>query len=68
LSHGLEQVVHRLMTDRDFRHFEQIQPLAALSDFDLSEEEREAIIKRDQFRLESLGLEPWTARWVAGLR
>ncbi|GEM_PF-6208645 len=64
----MQQAVTRLMTDKDFRFFEQTHGVAALSGFDLTEEERQAISTRDLFRLQELGLEPWTARWVTALR
>jgi hypothetical protein len=62
------EVVTRLMTDRDFRFYAQTYPFEALRDFDLTDEERAAIARRDLFKLEELGLEPWTARWVTALR
>lgn len=65
---AMRDVVTRLMTERDFRHYEQIHPVAALEPYDLTEEERAAIGRRDLFKLEELGLEPWTARWITALR
>lgn len=65
---GMQEAIKRLMTDRDYRHSEQTNSRAALADFDLTDEEIEAISRRDLFKLEELGLEPWTARWVTSLR
>ena len=67
-AEGLQQAVTRMMTDRDFRYYAQTRPTEALRGFDLTPEEAEAIVRRDLFRLEELGLEPWTARWVTSLR
>jgi len=64
----MKAAITRLMTDAKFRHEEQTHSQAALAGFDLTEEEREAIARRDLFKLEELGLEPWTARWVTSLR
>ena len=65
---GMQSAITKLMTDRDFRHLEQSQTHDALADFDLTREELEAISRRDLFKMEELGLEPWTARWVTSLR
>lgn len=65
---GMQAAITRLMTDKDFRHQEQTQPPKALALFELTDEEREAITRRDVFKMEELGLEPWTARWVTSLR
>lgn len=67
-AEGMQLAITRLMTDRDFRHYEQTDSRQALKDFDLNNEELEAISRRDRFKLEELGLEPWTARWVTSLR
>lgn len=64
----MNEAVTRLMTDRDFRYYEQTHPHDALEGFDLSDEERAAIARRDLFKLQELGLEPWTARWITSLR
>jgi hypothetical protein len=64
----MQEAITRLMTDRDYRHSEQTNSRAALAGLDLTEEEVDAISRRDQFKLEALGLEPWTARWVTSLR
>ena len=65
---GMQAAVSRMMTDRDFRFLAQTQPAVTLAEFDLTEEELAAISRRDLFKLEELGLEPWTARWVTALR
>jgi hypothetical protein len=57
-----------MMTDRDFRHLAQTKPQFALEGFELTDEEADALMRRDLFKLEELGLEPWTARWVTSLR
>lgn len=64
----MQLAITRLMTDRDFRYLEQTQSREALKVFDLDEEEADAISRRDRFKLEELGLQPWTARWVTSLR
>ncbi len=65
---GLQQAVTRIMTDKDFRYYAQTHPKDALLGFDVTEEEAEAVVRRDLFKLEELGLEPWTARWITALR
>lgn len=65
---GMQAAIKRLMTDRDFRYLEQTDSRGALSSFELTEEELKAISRRDLFKMEELGLEPWTARWVTSLR
>lgn len=65
---AMHSAITRLMTDRDFRYLEQTNSLDALSSFDLTDEERDALSRRDLFKMEELGLEPWTARWVTSLR
>lgn len=64
----MQAAVTRMMTDRDFRFRAQTEPAATLAEFDLTDEELAAISRRDLFKLEELGLEPWTARWVTALR
>jgi hypothetical protein len=64
----MRQAVTRMMVDRDFRYHEQTDALDALKAFELTDEEAEAIARRDLFKMEELGLEPWTARWVTSLR
>ena len=64
----MQSAVTRMMVDRDFRHLAQTKPRDALKDFDLTAEELDALSRRDLFKLEELGLEPWTARWVTSLR
>jgi len=64
----MQAAVTRMMVDRDFRHEAQTCPRESLAGFDLTEEELEALSRRDLFKLEELGLEPWTARWVTSLR
>lgn len=65
---AMQEVIRRMMTDRDFRFEAQNEPWRALAGAKLTEEEVDAIARRDLFKLEELGLEPWTARWVASLR
>jgi hypothetical protein len=65
---GMRKAVTRMMVDRDFRFHEQTDSFAALEGFDLTDEEAAAIARRDLFKMEELGLEPWTARWVTSLR
>ena len=65
---GMQRVIQRLMIDRDFRHLEQTDSRGTLANSDLTDEERDAISRRDLFKLEELGLEPWTARWATSLR
>jgi len=67
-TEGLHLAIKRLMTDRDFRHLEQTSSREALASYDLTDEEAAAISRRDLFKLEELGLEPWTARWITSLR
>ena len=64
----MQSAVTRMMVDRDFRHLAQTRPAAALREYELTDEELEALSRRDLFKLEELGLEPWTARWVTSLR
>ena len=67
-AEGMQLAITRLMTDRDFRYHEQTHSREALKGFDLDDQELEAISRRDRFKLEELGLEPWTARWITSLR
>ena len=64
----MHAAVTRMMVDRDFRYLAQTRPTEALAEYALSADELEAISRRDLFKLEELGLEPWTARWVTSLR
>jgi hypothetical protein len=56
------------MTDGDYRNLLVSRPDDALSQFDLSPAEIEALKSRDRWALEECGLEEWTARWVSALR
>jgi hypothetical protein len=64
----LIDVTYKLMTDGDFRNLLVNEPDRALAGFNLTEEEREAVRRRDRWLLEECGLEEWTARWVSALR
>jgi hypothetical protein len=64
----MQSVITRMMTDRDFRHLAQMRPAEVLSEYELSPDELGALARRDLFKLQELGLEPWTARWVTSLR
>jgi hypothetical protein len=61
-------VTTKLMTDGDFRNLLVNDPDGALSQFDLTEQEAQALKARDRWLLEAAGLEEWTARWVSALR
>lgn len=65
---ALIDVTTKLMTDGEFRNLLVNNPTKALSDFELTPEEVEALVTRDRWRLEDCGLEEWTARWVSALR
>lgn len=65
---SLIDVTTKLMTDGDFRNQLVKSPDEALSAYDLSEDEVQALKTRDRWLLEECGLEEWTARWVASLR
>ncbi|HLJ66392.1 MAG TPA: Os1348 family NHLP clan protein [Chloroflexota bacterium] len=64
---ALVDVTTKLMTDGDFRNLLVNDPDAALSQFNLTPEEREAVKRRDRWLLEECGLEEWTARWLSAL-
>jgi hypothetical protein len=61
-------VTTKLMTDGDFRNHLVRDPDGALSTFNLTPEETEALKRRDRWLLQECGLEEWTARWVSALR
>ncbi|HZU13136.1 MAG TPA: Os1348 family NHLP clan protein [Chloroflexota bacterium] len=65
---ALIDVTTKLMTDGEFRNLLVNDPDRALSDFDLTLEEIQALTSRDRWHLEECGLEEWTARWVSALR
>lgn len=65
---ALIDVTRELMTSNEYRNMFVNQPDAALSRFDLTPQEIEALKKRDRWLLEQCGLEEWTARWVSALR
>lgn len=61
-------VTTRLMSDGEYRNRLINDPEGAFAEFNLTEEEREALRRRDRWMLEECGLEEWTARWVSALR
>jgi hypothetical protein len=61
-------VTTKLMTEGDFRNHLVNSPDEALSQFELTPEEIDALKSRDRWLLEACGLEEWTARWVSSLR
>lgn len=65
---ALIDVTTKLMTDGEYRNLLVHNSDAAFADFNLTEEEREALRRRDRWMLEECGLEEWTARWVSALR
>lgn len=65
---SLIDVTTKLMTDGDYRNLLVNRPDEALSQFDLTPGEIEALKSRDRWALEECGLEEWTARWVSALR
>lgn len=65
---ALVDVTYKLMTDGEFRNLLVNQPDAALSRFELTPQEIEALKTRDRWLLQDAGLEEWTARWVSALR
>jgi hypothetical protein len=65
---ALIDVTTKLMTDGEFRNLLVNNSDRALSQFDLSPQEVEALERRDRWLLEECGLEEWTARWVSALR
>ena len=65
---ALIDVTTKLMTEGEFRNLLVNDPDKALADFELSDNEIEALKTRDRWQLEECGLEEWTARWVSALR
>ncbi|MGH2443639.1 MAG: hypothetical protein ACRDFX_10830 [Chloroflexota bacterium] len=65
---ALVDVTTKLMTDGEFRNLLVSSPDLALSEFNLTAEEIDALKRRDRWLLEESGLEEWTARWVSALR
>lgn len=65
---ALIDVTTKLMTDGDFRNLLVNQPDEALSPFNLTADEIDALKSRNRWQLEECGLEEWTARWVSALR
>jgi hypothetical protein len=65
---ALIDVTTKLMTDGDYRNLLVNDPDSALSQFNLTPQEVEAVKSRDRWLLEECGLEEWTARWVSALR
>jgi hypothetical protein len=62
------EVTRKLMTDGEYRNLLVNSPDAALGQFDLAPDEKNAFKNRDRWLLEECGLEEWTARWVTSLR
>jgi len=60
-------VTTKLMTDGEYRNLLVNNPDEALSDFELTDQEKQAFTTRDRWLLEQCGLEEWTARWVTSL-
>lgn len=65
---ALVDVTYKLMTDGEFRNLLVNQPDVAMSQFELTPQEIEALKTRDRWLLQDAGLEEWTARWVSALR
>ncbi len=65
---ALIDVTSRLMTDGEYRNLLVNDSEAAFADFNLTEDEKQALRSRDRWALEECGLEEWTARWVSSLR
>lgn len=65
---ALIDVTYKLMTDGEYRNLLVNAPDTALSQFELTPQEIEALKSRDRWMLEEAGLEEWTARWVSALR
>jgi len=65
---ALIDVTTKLMTEGEYRNLLVNNPDRALSQFDLTQSEIEALKTRDRWLLEECGLEEWTARWVSSLR
>ena len=65
---ALIDVTYKLMTDGEFRNQLVNSPDTALSPFELTPSEIDALKSRDRWQLEECGLEEWTARWVSALR
>lgn len=65
---ALIDVTTKLMTDGEYRNLLVNSPERALSGYELTPEEMEALQTRDRWLLEACGLEEWTARWVSALR
>jgi hypothetical protein len=53
--HDVNVVLYRLKKERAFRERFQVDPLTALAEFDLSDDEREAFVRWDARRLNELG-------------
>jgi hypothetical protein len=65
---ALIDVTTKLMTDGTYRNLLVNDSEGAFEGFNLSEDEKEALRRRDRWLLEECGLEEWTARWVTSLR
>jgi hypothetical protein len=61
--HALEMVLKRAREDGHFYQLLQSDPPAALAEYDLSQDERLALIQRDRGALEQLGVRPEWADW-----
>jgi hypothetical protein len=67
MSHrDVSRFVTRALEDYHLRQKLESDPDAALADFDITAEERAAILSADEHALQRLGLDPMTARsWKA---
>ncbi len=62
-SETLERVLRRARDDDHFYQLLQSDPTTALAGYDLSEDERLALIQRDRGALEALGVPANWAHW-----
>jgi hypothetical protein len=62
-SEALENVLRRARDDGHFYQLLQSEPTTALEGYDLSEDERLALIQRDRGALEALGVPADWADW-----
>jgi hypothetical protein len=57
MSEALNQVIERASTDAEFRAKLQSDPSGALAGYDLTPDERAAVLSGDAGRIEALGLD-----------
>ena len=55
----LNKLCHRMLNDLAFREAMQRQPAAAITEFDLTEDERKILLAGDVARLFELGVHPF---------